>query len=143
MPFKRFSRRQFGRIAGWSALGMPMLSAGSGLAQSDTDSGARNRTASFGFPNGFLWGTATSAYQIEGAVSEDGRGPSIWDRFSHTPGKTYHGDTGDVACDSYHRYPEDIAMMRRLRLGAYRFSLAWPRIQPDGRKPVNQAGIDY
>jgi beta-glucosidase len=102
-----------------------------------------SEATSLEFPDGFLWGAATAAYQIEGAVTEDGRGPSIWDTFSHTPGKTYHGDTGDVACDSYHRYPEDIALMRRLGLGAYRFSLAWPRIQPDGRKPVNQAGIDY
>src|SRR5258707_15274977 len=81
------------------------------------------------FPDGFLWGAATAAYQIEGAVTEDGRGPSIWDTFSHTPGKTFHGDTGDVATDSYHRYPEDITMLRRLGVGAYRFSLAWPRIQ--------------
>jgi beta-glucosidase len=95
------------------------------------------------FPDGFLWGAATAAYQIEGAVTEDGRGRSIWDTFSHTPGKTYHGDTGDVATDSYHRYPEDIAMLRRLGVGAYRFSLAWPRIQPDGRGSANQKGLDY
>ena len=95
------------------------------------------------FPDGFLWGAATASYQIEGAVTEDGRGTSIWDTFSHTPGKTFHGDTGDVACDSYHRYPEDIAMLQRLGVGAYRFSLSWPRIQPDGRGPANQQGLDY
>jgi beta-glucosidase len=95
------------------------------------------------FPDGFLWGAATAAYQIEGAVTEDGRGPSIWDTFSHTPGKTFHGDTGDVATDSYHRYPEDIAMLRRLGVGAYRFSLAWPRVQADGRGSANQKGLDY
>src|SRR6185369_7038190 len=108
MPFKRFSRRQFGRIAGWSALGMSMLSAGSGRAQSDADSGARNRTTSSGFPNGFLWGTATSAYQIEGAVNEDGRGPSIWDRFSHTPGTISDNSNGDTATDHYRLHKEDI-----------------------------------
>jgi beta-glucosidase len=95
------------------------------------------------FPDGFTWGVATSAYQIEGAVAEDGRGTSIWDTFSHTPGKVAGGDTGDVACDSYHRWPEDLGLMKELGTGAYRFSIAWPRIQPDGRGPVNQAGLDY
>jgi beta-glucosidase len=96
-----------------------------------------------GFPEGFLWGAATASYQIEGAADADGKGPSIWDTFSHTPGKVHHGDTGDVACDSYHRYPEDIEMLKRLGVGAYRFSLSWPRIQADGRGPVNAKGLDY
>jgi beta-glucosidase len=95
------------------------------------------------FPDGFLWGAATAAYQIEGAPDADGKGPSIWDTFSHTPGKVFHGDTGDIACDSYYRYPEDIALLQRLGAGAYRFSLSWPRIQPDGRGAVNQPGLDY
>jgi beta-glucosidase len=95
------------------------------------------------FPDGFLWGAATAAYQIEGAPTEDGKGPSIWDTFSHTPGKVYHGETGDVACDSYHRYPEDIALLKRLGVGAYRFSVSWPRILPKGRGDVNTAGLDY
>ncbi|HLH82392.1 MAG TPA: GH1 family beta-glucosidase, partial [Trebonia sp.] len=95
------------------------------------------------FPDGFLWGAATAAYQIEGAPDADGKGPSIWDTFSHTPGKVFHGDTGDVACDSYHRYPEDIAMLARLGVGAYRFSISWPRIQPDGRGAPNAKGLDY
>ena len=95
------------------------------------------------FPDGFLWGAATAAYQIEGAPEADGKGPSIWDTFTHIPGKTWHGDTGDIACDSYHRYREDIAMLQRLGVGAYRFSLNWPRIQPDGRGQPNQAGLDY
>ena len=95
------------------------------------------------FPEGFLWGAATAAYQIEGAAKEDGKGESIWDTFSHTPGKVHHGDTGDVACDSYHRYPEDIELVKRLGAGAYRFSVSWPRILPDGRGTVNQAGLDY
>jgi beta-glucosidase len=95
------------------------------------------------FPDGFLWGAATAAYQIEGAPTEDGKGPSIWDTFSHAPGKVYHGETGDVACDSYHRYPEDIALLKRLGVGAYRFSVSWPRILPKGRGDVNSAGLDY
>jgi beta-glucosidase len=95
------------------------------------------------FPPGFTWGAATAAYQIEGAVTADGRGPSIWDTFSRVPGKIRRGDTGDVACDSYHRYPEDVAIMSSLGLGAYRFSLSWPRIQPGGSGPVNQRGLDY
>ena len=95
------------------------------------------------FPYGFLWGAATAAYQIEGAALEDGKGPSIWDTFSHEPGRTWHGDTGDIACDSYHRTDEDLDLLGQLGLGAYRFSLSWPRIQPDGRGAVNQAGVDY
>ncbi|MFI8997492.1 GH1 family beta-glucosidase [Streptomyces sp. NPDC053542] len=94
-------------------------------------------------PAGFVWGTATAAYQIEGAVAEDGRTPSIWDTFSHTPGKVDNGDTGDVACDHYHRWREDIALMRRLGVDAYRFSVAWPRVVPGGDGPVNKAGLDF
>ena len=97
----------------------------------------------FRFPDGFLWGAATAAYQIEGAADADGKGPSIWDTFTHTAGKVWHDDTGDVACDSYRRYPEDIAMLQRLGVGSYRFSLSWPRIQPDGRGQANQAGLDH
>lgn len=94
-------------------------------------------------PAGFTWGVATAAYQIEGAVTEDGRAPSIWDTFSHTPGKVDGGDTGDVACDHYHRVPEDIALIKEVGAGAYRFSLAWPRIVPGGDGPVNAAGLDF
>ena len=95
------------------------------------------------FPEGFLWGTATASYQIEGAWNEDGKGESIWDRFAHTPGRVKNGDTGDIACDSYHRYAEDIALMKQMGQKSYRFSLSWPRIQPDGTGPVNQKGIDH
>ena len=95
------------------------------------------------FPKGFFWGTATAAYQIEGAWSEDGKGESIWDRFAHTPGKIKNGDTGDVACDSYHRWPEDIGLMRAMNLNSYRFSISWPRIQPSGSGAANSKGIDY
>ncbi len=95
------------------------------------------------FPADFAWGAATAAYQIEGAVNEDGRGPSIWDTFAHTPGRTLNGETGDVACDHYHRYPQDIGLMQELGLKAYRFSIAWPRILPTGRGQINQAGLDF
>lgn len=95
------------------------------------------------FPDGFLWGTATASYQIEGAVNEDGRGPSIWDTFSHTPGRVYRGDTGDIACDHYHRLEEDLDLMADLGMQAYRFSVAWPRIQPDGSGDINKKGLDF
>ena len=92
------------------------------------------------FPPGFAFGTATGSYQIEGAVREDGRGPSIWDTFSHTPGKVQNGDTGDVACDHYHRWREDLDLMRDLGLDAYRFSVAWPRILPGGPRRREREG---
>ncbi len=95
------------------------------------------------FPDGFTWGVATSAYQIEGAVAEGGRGPSIWDTFAHTPGATHNGDTGDVATDHYHRYREDVALMAELGVTAYRFSIAWPRVIPDGDGDVNSAGLGF
>ena len=100
-----------------------------------TDAGA--------FPAGFTWGAATSSYQIEGAVDVDGRGPSIWDTFSHTPGRTRDGDTGDVAVEHYTRYREDVALMAELGLAAYRFSVAWPRVMPQGRGQVEQRGLDF
>ncbi len=95
------------------------------------------------FPEGFVWGTATAAYQIEGAWNEDGKGESIWDRFSHTPGKIANGETGDVACDHYHRWREDVELMKAVGLKAYRFSISWPRVLPEGRGRVNQAGLDF
>jgi beta-glucosidase len=95
------------------------------------------------FPAGFHWGSATASYQIEGAWQEDGKGESVWDRFSHTPGKIRNGHTGDVACDSYHRFREDIALLREMNLTSYRFSIAWPRIQPKGSGSPNAKGLDY
>lgn len=95
------------------------------------------------FPDNFLWGAATAAYQIEGGWNEDGKGESIWDRFSHTPGNVLNGDTGDVACDHYHRWREDVALMKSLGLRAYRFSISWPRVLPAGRGQANQAGVDF
>src|SRR5437762_5692855 len=95
------------------------------------------------FPRGFLWGAATSAYQIEGSPLADGGGPSIWHRFSHSPGRTTNGETGDVACDHYHRYAGDVELMTELGLTAYRFSLAWGRLLPEGRGRANPGGIRF
>jgi beta-glucosidase len=99
--------------------------------------------ASISFPEGFLWGAATAAYQIEGGARAAGRGPSVWDTFSHTEGKVANGDTGDVACDHYHRMADDVAMMADLGLQTYRFSISWSRVMPDGRGTVNRTGIDF
>jgi beta-glucosidase len=95
------------------------------------------------FPNDFIWGVSSSAYQIEGAWNEDGKGPSIWDWFSHLPGKTARGETGDAACDHYHRWKEDLELLRALGVGAYRFSVSWSRVIPKGRGKVNPAGLDF
>jgi len=102
-----------------------------------------DRPAEVSFPKGFFWGASTAAYQIEGAWNEDGKGESIWDRFAHTPGKIKNGDTADITCDSYHRWREDIALLRAMNLNSYRFSISWPRIQPVGTGPANQQGVDY
>ncbi|GAB3466389.1 GH1 family beta-glucosidase [Actinophytocola sediminis] len=95
------------------------------------------------FPTGFMWGAATAAYQIEGSTTVDGRGPSIWDTFAHTPGRVANGDTGDEAADHYRRFGQDVALMADLGLPAYRFSVSWPRIQPSGKGPANAAGLDH
>ncbi len=100
-------------------------------------------TESIQFPERFLWGCATSAYQVEGSPLADGAGPSIWQRFAHTPGRTHNGDTGDVACDHYRRYAADVALMQSLGMQAYRFSIAWSRILPAGKGAVNRAGLDF
>src|SRR5690606_5934175 len=97
----------------------------------------------YSFPQGFLWGAATAAHQIEGSPLADGAGPSIWTRFAHTPGMTLGGDTGDVACDHYRRWKDDVKLMRELGLQAYRFSVSWSRILPEGTGRVNQAGLDF
>lgn len=110
---------------------------------SDVDAAQVSATLVNGFQPDFLWGAATSAYQIEGAVAEDGRLPSIWDTFCRVPGAIDNGDTGDMACDHYRRWHEDVAVLRELGLGAYRFSLAWPRIVPEGTGAVNMAGLDF
>jgi beta-glucosidase len=104
---------------------------------------AQPHRAGLPFPDGFVWGSATAAYQIEGAAAEDGRAPSIWDTFCNTPGKVLNGDNGDVACDHYHRLDDDLDLMSTLRLAAYRFSVSWPRVLPDGSGQVNQAGLGF
>lgn len=120
------------------------LIAGGGLwAAGGASASARALLGDLSFPSDFLWGCATAAYQIEGAVKEDGRGETNWDVFSHTPGKVANGDTGDVACDSYHRIDTDIALLKNLGVKTYRLSLAWARIFPDGRGQPNQKGLDY
>lgn len=109
--------------------------------QSPQTSGEINVPPSF--PKGFLWGAATSAYQIEGAVCEDGRGPSVWDRFAAMPGATYQGQTGEITTDHYHRMEEDVALMAEMHLSAYRFSISWPRVLPHGTGDVNERGLDF
>ena len=104
---------------------------------------AQQPSAVGGFPTGFRFGAATAAYQVEGAAREDGRGESIWDRFSHKPGAVVNGDTGDVACDHYHRWASDVDLMASLGLESYRFSISWPRVQPDGRGAFNPRGIGF
>jgi len=132
----RLSRRSFAKIFGSAALA-PTLPTFAG------PSGKTTAPAPHSFPKGFLWGSATASYQVEGAVNEDGRGPSIWDTFSHTPGKTNMGDTGDVANDHYHLYKSDIALMKAMGLQTYRFSVAWSRIFPTGTGTPNPKGIDF
>ena len=138
--FTKFSRRHFARLAGFSALGM----AASPVAAADSETKtAADRHAPAPFPEGFVWGTATSAYQIEGAVNEDGRGRSIWDTFAHTPGKIADRSNADRANDHYHRYKDDVGLIRDLGVKAYRFSIAWPRVFPDGTGKPNPNGLDF
>jgi beta-glucosidase len=124
---------------------MPAKEGGEKRAARHQSVGAKPRATRpvYRFPRGFLWGTATASYQIEGAVKKDGRGPSIWDTFSHTPGKVKDGATGDVAVDHYHRYKEDVALMRALGVESYRFSIAWPRVFPQGAGTPNPKGLDF
>jgi beta-glucosidase len=131
------SRRQFGKTVAVSAAAAV---AGASLPKLALGEPKISRLA---FPKGFLWGCATAAYQIEGGAQEDGRGPSIWDTFSHTPGKTHHGETGDVADDSYHLYKEDVQLLKALGVSTYRMSFSWSRIFPEGKGAVNSKGVDY
>ena len=129
------SRRELGKALG--AASAASLLPGSGAAA------AALRPTDLSFPSDFRWGCATAAYQIEGAVHEDGRGLTNWDVFSHTPGRTFNGDTGDVADDSYHRYKEDTQLLKALGVSTYRMSLAWSRIFPEGRGQPNPKGVDH
>src|SRR4051794_28256811 len=136
----KFSRRHFAKLAGFSALGMGGAAA---KPQGTGTNPAADRDAANAFPDGFVWGAATSAYQIEGAVDEDGRGRSIWDTFTHTPGKIGDHSNGDQANDHYHRYKEDVRLTKELGVKAYRFSIAWPRVFPDGNGAPNPKGLDF
>ena len=131
----RTTRREFAALTGVAAL----TTAGSRPAAA----APADASSPYHFPDSFVWGCATASYQVEGAAREDGRKPSIWDTFSHQPGRVAHGDTGDVAVDHYHRYPQDIQLMQRLGVKAYRFSVAWPRVFPDGFGQPNEKGIAY
>jgi beta-glucosidase len=135
----KFSRRHFAKLAGLSALG----AAKPAKAAGEEAKPAPDRHAPASFPDGFVWGTATSAYQIEGAVDEDGRGRSIWDTFAHTPGRIADHSNADRANDHYHRYKEDVRLIRELGVRAYRFSIAWPRVFPEGTGAPNPAGLDF
>src|SRR5690348_13553293 len=138
----QLSRRTFAKLAGAAALGasnVPLVAQAAHAAQPTPLLPPSARS----FPAGFLWGTATASYQVEGAVTEDGRGPSIWDTFSHTPGKVANNATGDVADDHYHRYKDDVQLMKALGVKAYRFSIAWPRVFPSGSGAPNPKGLDF
>jgi len=135
-----FSRRSFARLIGAVAGASSLPSFASTLDAATPEQGAAGARS---FPKGFLWGSATASYQVEGAVGVDGRGPSIWDTFSHTPGKTHNGDTGDVADDYFHRYKEDIQLMKHIGLKTCRFSVAWTRIYPAGTGAINPKGMDF
>ncbi|HST50414.1 MAG TPA: GH1 family beta-glucosidase [Pyrinomonadaceae bacterium] len=143
---KKISRRTFAKVAGAAAMtatAKPLPALGSPApAQQSRDAGAEVNGGRE-FPKGFLWGTATASYQVEGAAGEDGRGHSIWDTFSHTPGKVAGNATGDVADDHYHRYKQDVQLMKSLGVKTYRFSVAWPRVFPKGAGAPNPKGLDF
>ena len=142
MFFNGLSRRRFAKMAAWSALGIPttFAKATEGISASAPQLPNGSHAT---FPPDFLWGAATSAYQIEGAIHEDGRGPSIWDRFTHLKGKIIDQSTADVANDHYHRYKEDVQLLKELGAKAYRFSIAWPRVFPEGTGTPNPKGLDF
>ena len=138
----RLSRRTL--LSGTAGL-VAAMAAGSAGAESPTSSAvaAMNASAAAPFPKEFWWGAATAAYQVEGGAAADGRKPSVWDTFSHTPGRVKNNDNGDVSCDHYHRYEDDVKLMAELGIKHYRFSISWPRIVPDGRGAVNEKGVDF
>lgn len=147
-PQKSSNRRDFVKSAALTALGLsasPLLISSCNTATDVDEKKAATPALNnrLEFPKDFLWGTATASYQVEGAANEDGRGKSIWDTFSHTPGKVLNNDNGDIACDHYHKYKEDIQLIKSLNAKAYRFSISWSRIFPDGTGSPNQKGIDF
>jgi beta-glucosidase len=137
----RHTRREFVKLASGAGLAIPAMVVGSTPASESSERAAIENPRTF--PSGFLWGSATASYQVEGAAKEDGRGASIWDTFSHTPGKVKNDATGDVASDHYHRYKGDVALMKALGVKAYRFSIAWPRVFPQGTGAPNSKGLDF
>ncbi len=143
------NRRDFVKSAGLAAIGISTAPFLLSSCNTKTDADKKEQPPlpqkinNLEFPSGFLWGTATASYQVEGAAKEDGRGLTIWDTFSHTPGKILNNDTGDVACDFYHKYKEDIQLIKSLNAKSYRFSIAWSRIFPDGTGTPNQKGVDF
>src|SRR6201996_5196573 len=141
---ENLSRRAFGKTVGAAAFTSSAFPAAAIAGAPHPDAGQPSpREAFYQFPNGFLWGCATAAYQIEGGAKDGGRGPSIWDTFSHIPGKIHNNDTGDVANDDYHRYKDDIQLLKSLGAKIYRFSVSWPRIFPEGTGTPNPKGIDF
>lgn len=142
---KRITRRLFGKTAAAAAAATATGVSFPSLAFGQAGHAGKPRPGSVtrAYPDGFLWGCATAAYQIEGGARDGGRGPSIWDTFSHTPGKTYHGETGDVADDSYHRYKEDVQLLKNLGVKTYRMSISWSRVFPHGTGQPNPVGLDY
>ncbi len=136
------SRRDFLGLAAVSAAALVTGGRGNSLGAAPSQTSAQARNA-FGFPKDFAWGTATAAFQIEGAAALDGKGASIWDEFSRQPGAIKGGDTADVACDFYHRYPDDVKLMAELGVKHFRFSISWPRVLPDGTGKVNEMGLDF
>lgn len=136
------SRRDFGKTISAAALG-PSVIAGASPLQEGANPARSSHEKFFKFPDGFLWGCATASYQIEGGAKDGGRGPSIWDTFSHMPGKVHNNETGDVADDDYHRYKEDVQLLKSLGAKIYRFSVAWPRVFPQGTGQPNPEGIDF
>ena len=142
------NRRYFVKSAALAAIGVSASPFLLSSCDTKTDPGKNEQPSlsqknNLEFPKGFLWGTATASYQVEGAAKEDGRGMTIWDTFSHTPGKILNNDTGDIACDFYHKYKEDIQLIKSLNAKSYRFSIAWSRIFPDGSGTPNQKGLDF
>ena len=145
---KQSDRRDFLKSVGLAGLGLSASPFIISSCNSTTDSGEKKSPVLsykniLEFPKDFLWGTATASYQVEGAANEDGRGKSIWDTFSHTPGKVLNNDNGDIACDHYHKYKEDLQLVKSLNAKAYRFSISWSRIFPDGTGSPNQKGLDF
>src|SRR5882724_5786803 len=139
---KELTRRRFLGVSA-AATASVALAKGAGGARAAGAHGNKGGGKDGPFPKDFAWGAATAAYQVEGAADEDGKGPSVWDVFAKKKGAVFEGHTGDVACDHYHRYKEDVALMKTLGIKSYRFSISWPRVLPEGVGAVNPKGVDF